>query len=459
MSDDPKREAIKQALSALPDEVVLERMRARGLWPSSEPVPADPVEERVRRSKLENDRLRLLAQAEGAENVAAALRKERIRRLKESQKRRSLRKLERQKQAAERALAWADEKARRVVHAGEGVSAGLGGAPPDEAELARRGLPVLRDAAELAQALSLPLARLRWLTFHRRGLTLVHYHRFGIPKKTGGIRAISAPKVDLARAQRWIFEHLPLPARAPAHGFAVGRSIVTNAAAHVGRKVVVNLDLSDFFPTVGFRRVKGVYRRLGYGEEVATLIALLCTEPPRVPLTVDGRRLWVALSDRRLPQGACTSPMITNFVCHRLDARLDGLARHFGFRYTRYADDLTFSGDDRSAVGRLLGCVRKVLASEGFREHPDKTRIMGRGRRQEVTGVVVNDKLALPRDERRALRALLHNCKKHGWQSQNREGHPDFRAHLRGRVAFALMLDPTLARTLLPALDAALAEP
>jgi RNA-directed DNA polymerase len=102
--------------------------------------------------------------------------------------------------------------------------------------------------------------------------------------------------------------------------------------------------------------------------------------------------------------------------------------------------------------------VRKVLVSEGFREHEKKTRIMGRGRRQEVTGVVVNDKPAVPRDQRRELRAILHNCKKHGWKSQNKGGHENFPAYLRGRVSFACMVDPSTARSLVPALEAALAK-
>lgn len=459
MTDDPSSK-LKKALLALPDAVVGERMRSLGLWPKDEPLPVDPIDEITLRSKLENDRLRLLAQAQGAEKPEAALRKERIRRLKESQKRRSLKKLERLAAQKQRAEAWREERRLRIVHAGEGVSAGLEGKATDEAQLTTRGLPILRDATELADALGITLSRLRWLTYHRRGVTVVHYHRFGIPKKTGGIRSISAPKRDLKAAQAWVFEHVmkPLPIPEPAHGFVTGRSILTNALPHVGKRVVCNLDVEGFFPTVGFRRVKGVFSKLGYGEQVATVLALLTTEPPRLPASLDGRRYWIALGDRALPQGACTSPAITNFVCRRLDARLSGLARHFGFAYTRYADDLTFSGDDRANVGKLLGCVRKVLESEGFTEHEDKTRIMGRGRRQEVTGVVVNDKPALARDERRELRALLHNCARHGWSSQNRGAHPDFPAYLRGRVSFACMISPSSGPTLWPALESALAR-
>ena len=243
-----------------------------------------------------------------------------------------------------------------------------------------------------------------------------------------------------------------------AHGFVPGRSVVTNASAHVGRAVVINLDLRDFFPSVTFRRVKGLFHKLGYSEHVATIFALLTTEPPRVAMELDGKVWNVALSERVLPQGACTSPAITNAICRRLDRRLRGLAAKHGFTYTRYADDLTFSGADRRAVGRLLRSARAILADEGFEEHPTKTRVMGRGRRQEVTGVTVNDKVALGRADKRRLRAILHNAAKHGVESQNRDGHPDFRGWLRGMVAWASMVEPDRAERWRAMLDRALAR-
>lgn len=236
-----------------------------------------------------------------------------------------------------------------------------------------------------------------------------------------------------------------LPIEPEAHGFVPSRSILTNAAPHVGQRVVVNLDLKDFFPTLTFRRVKGLFASLGYSEHVATVLALLTTEPPRVRAELDGKVWGVALGERVLPQGACTSPAITNLVCRTLDRRLRRLAARHGFTYTRYADDLTFSGADRRKVGRLLKSARSILADEGFVEHPDKTHVMGRRRRQEVTGLTVNDKLALDRAARRRLRATLHNAAKHGLASQNRDAHPDFAAHLTGLVSYACMVEPDRA--------------
>lgn len=460
--ENPESKLVAKVLASLDDATALARMRTLGFWPEGAPLPADPLEETKQRVVLEHELAALVVVAQSAASPEKALQKERIRRWKESQARRAEKKKERAAQAKARGEAWAGKRAGAFVHAGLGVSGGLDPrVPSDFAELGRRGLPIWHDAKDVAAALGISIARLRWLTYHRHGATLVHYHRYGIPKKTGGIRAISAPKPALDAAQRAILEKV-LAKLAPsevAHGFVAERSVVSNASPHVGRAVVVNLDLRDFFPSISFRRVKGLFQKLGYNEHVSVVLALLVTEPPRVPALLDGKSMHVALGERVLPQGACTSPAITNAICRRLDARLGGIARALGYRYTRYADDLTFSGDDPQKLAPLLGVVRKAIVSEGFVEHGDKTRVMRKGARQEVTGVVVNRKLSLPREERRALRALLENCARHGLASQNREEREDFPAYLRGKVAWACMVDPTLRAKLLPALERALAGP
>src|SRR5205085_7108156 len=135
-----------------------------------------------------------------------------------------------------------------------------------------------------------------------------------------------------------------LPVEAPAQGFVPGRSIVSNASVHAGQAVVVSLDLQDFFPSIGFARVRSVFQRCGYSPAVATVLALLCTECPRRLVEYDGKRYWVATGPRGLPQGTCTSPALSNQEARRLDKRLGGLAAKLGLAYTRYADDLTFSG-------------------------------------------------------------------------------------------------------------------
>jgi retron-type reverse transcriptase len=446
------RRLIRQASPAL----LLERMRATGFWPFGQELPPDPPEELAEREQIERE----IAEVSAARvlDPEAALAEERRRRFEESKKRRALRREQRQAERERRRREWEALRCDALVFAGQGVSAGLQESRSDEGVLASRGLPVLHSSRDLAQALGLPLSRLRWLTYHRRGTTLVHYHRYDIPKKTGGTRGISAPKPQLAAVQSYVLRSIleRLEVEPQAQGFLRGRSIVSNAAPHQGHQVVVNVDVRDFFPSITFRRVKGLFQAIGYGEHVATVLALLCTEPPRLGMLVKGKLYHVALGQRRLPQGACTSPAITNAICRRLDRRLSALARRHGFVYTRYADDLTFSGDRPAAVGRLLRSVRSILENEGLREHPAKTRVMRRGRRQEVTGVTVNDKLAVSRRYLRELRAILHNVERSGLASQNLHDHPHFEAYLRGRVEFVGMVEPARRAGLRAALARAL---
>ena len=458
MKDDEKARLYKQVAEQANTFAVLQRMQTLGFWPADEPIPPDPPEETAERTRINKELVELRRTQSGVEDPEKALAEERRRRWEASKARRAEAKARRAERQALRRAAWDQHRAGTIVHAGPGVSAGLQGMQGDVEALTRRGLPVLHTSRDLAEQIGIELKVLRWLTYHRRGAAVVHYHRYEISKKTGGVRCISAPKPALAAAQRWVLERIlrRLEPEPQAHGFVPGRSIVTNAAPHAGKAVVCNLDLKDFFPSITFRRVKGLFFALGYCEHVATLLALLCTEPPRVPAELDGKTYHVALGSRVLPQGACTSPAITNALCRRLDRRLDGLARRHGFAYSRYADDLTFSGDAPRAVGRLLRSIRAIVAAEGLTEHPRKTRVMRRGGRQEVTGLTVNDRPSISRKELRNLRAILHNSARHGLESQNREGRPDFAAHLRGRVEYACMVDPGRAPELREALGRAL---
>ena len=234
---------------------------------------------------------------------------------------------------------------------------------------------------------------------------------------------------------------------------------------HAGSAVVLGMDLEAFFASVTGPRVWGLLQgTAGLTEPVAHLVtALVTTTAPvtvwrglTVPAAADARerhrRLGERLAGPHLPQGAPTSPALANLVCFRLDRRLAGLAATFGARYTRYAryvDDLTFSGDRRIRGGRLAALVTEVAVEEGFRVNPAKTRVAGAGSRQRVLGAVVNTRPTLPRPERDALRALLHNCARHGWATQARGHDPaTFREHVLGRVAWAASLDPVFGERL-----------
>jgi RNA-directed DNA polymerase len=372
-------------------------------------------------------------------------------------------KARRKREAEERKKRRVEEIARRkaedIVYLGRGVSAGLSDRRADIEKLGAMHLPVLSSPADLARALGISVPRLRFLAFHSEAAERTHYAYFEVPKRSGGTRKLSAPLPSLKKAQLWILKNVlePLAIESPAHGFVRGRSTVSNAAPHLGRDVIVNLDLEEFFPTITFRRVRGLFARLGYSPAVATLLGLLSTEPPREKVLYDGEPYWVAVGERRLPQGAPTSPAISNQIAKKLDRRLTGMATKLGWTYTRYADDLTFSAaaGKRGEIGRLMAKVRHVVQDEGFRLHRTKGRVQRRGRRQTVTGVVVNGtRPRVPREEVRRLRAILFEAKKTGLAAQNRDDHPHFEAHLRGKIAYVMMIDRPKGIALKAALDA-----
>jgi hypothetical protein len=185
-----------------------------------------------------------------------------------------------------------------------------------------------------------------------------------------------------------------------------------------------------------------MYRKLGYSEEVATVLGLLCSEPDITEAELDGTRYFVARGPRRLPQGAPTSPAITNVLCRRLDRRINGWAKKHGYTYTRYADDLTISSKDRAApVGKMLQFLRHIAVAEGFAVHPDKVRVVRKGRRQEVTGVVVNERPGVPRDELRRFRALLFQIEKDGPAGKKWGTATDVLAAAQGYAAYVMMID------------------
>jgi retron-type reverse transcriptase len=383
--------------------------------------------------------------------------------IEELRREKAARKAEKKRLAAERkAKHEAEVKKRRatdIVYVGRGVSSGLADRRAHVEALQSHGLPLLATPAEVAAALAIPVPRLRWLCFHGEAIEKPHYVYFEVAKRSGGKRLLSAPHQHLGRAQEWILKNIleKLPLTPHAHGFVPGRSTLTNAQPHVGKHVVVNLDLKDFFPTITFPRVRGLFQDIGYSPAAATLLALLCTESPRRKVVYDGQPYWVAVGERGLPQGACTSPALSNLVARKLDRRLAGMSAKMGWTYTRYADDLSFSapplvGEDgkkgRGDIGLLMARVRHIVEEEGFAINPKKGRVQRAGGRQSVTGVVVNERPSVPREEVRRLRAILHAAKKTGLEAQNKDKIPHFEAHLQGKIAYIYMIDPRKAEPL-----------
>jgi hypothetical protein len=318
---------------------------------------------------------------------------------------------------------------------------------PDPRQLERYGLPSWKTEEEVAEALDVSLKEFRFFAIHRRAERYPHYVAFTLPKRNGGERLIMAPKRKLKALQRRLVHLLvhKMPVSASSHGFRLGSSVKTAAESHVGKRIVLHLDLKDFFHSVTFARVRGLLIALGYGYLVATALAVVMTEAPRQPVEVEGTLYHVPVGHRRCVQGAPTSPGICNTVALRLDRRLAGMARIFGFAYSRYVDDLVFSGDEPARINKLRYLATKIIREEGFEVNRTKTRIFRRGGCQRVTGVVVNEVLGLSRQERRRLRAMIHHLQR----DQDAGQPPDGRlGYLRGKLAYLAMLNAGQAEKL-----------
>jgi RNA-directed DNA polymerase len=324
---------------------------------------------------------------------------------------------------------------------------------PRPGALAACSLPSLATPGDLAAWLGISTRELDWFADFRGMIgdhcPLCHYNYQWVPKRHG-YRLMEAPKSRLRAIQRKILAEIlePIPAHRAAHGFRSGHSCITYVRPHCGRSVVMRMDLRNFFPSIPAPRVHALFTTLGYPQATARLLTGLCTNrvtarmlrkiPPANPgfriTWIEGKQLEVP----HLPQGAPTSPALSNLCALHLDLRLDALADSVGANYTRYADDLAFSGEEpvRRRVARLGAHVAAIAREEGFDVNHRKTRVMYRSDRQMLTGIVVNEKPNIQRDEFDRLKAILNNCVIRGIASQNRDAHADFRAHLIGRIGY-----------------------
>jgi retron-type reverse transcriptase len=303
------------------------------------------------------------------------------------------------------------------------------------------------SAGDLAVWLGLNPNELAWFAdlknLARKRPKLSHYHYLTLPKRSGGTRLLESPKPRLKAIQRKILTEIlnVIPPHPAAHGFVRGRSIKSFVEPHIGRRIVLRMDLSDFFPSISGPRIQALFRTIGYPESVADLLGGLCTNS--------------ALAGPHLPQGAPTSPALANLCAWHLDCRLAALAKSAGAAYTRYADDLAFSGDEEfeRRAQRFATHVAVVAQEEGFAINHRKTRLMRQGVRQRLAGLVTNQRLNVAREDFDKLKATLTNCLRHGPQTQNRANHPAFRQHLEGRVGFVESINPAKGRKLRDLLD------
>ncbi|MEP6924531.1 MAG: reverse transcriptase family protein [Pyrinomonadaceae bacterium] len=447
MSEQPKtrQELYEEVRQSGGKEVfVLEQMIRLGFWNEPNGLPNDPADEIRRSAELSKELTTLRQQNTKLYNEQALLKELRKKRLLESRQKQKETRERRERERLVRAQNWRERHNHEIIYLGAEVSAGLNQVESDSERLKQNNLPVFSKPEELAAAMNLTVAKLRFLAFDRRTSEVLHYIHFNLPKKTGGVRLISAPMPKLKAAQHWILENIlsRIALHDAAHGFLPKRSIVSNAAQHTKAQIVVNFDLENFFPSIDYKRTKGVFRSFGYSEAIATVLALICTAPDVEEVAIDGKTYFVALGARHLPQGAPTSPTISNVACRRLDKSLANLAEKHDFRYTRYADDLTFSTCGKLVkLKTFLNQVRFVVNEQGFKVNESKTRILRRGRQQEVTGIVVNDKLSINRKTLKNFRAVLHQVERDGIAGKRWGNSPDLIAALDGYANFVLMVD------------------
>ena len=380
--------------------------------------------------------------------VIDRVRKSRIARIKSL---RAIRRAEKELTDQEKLKALRERKLREPFFLGHGVSDQLKFTEPDVAKLESLNLPVLRNVHDISKLIGLNPETIVWLSFEKKVSSVDHYLRFEIPKRSGGMRLISSPKKQMRQAQLAIREEI-LKKMAPskqAMAFRPDTSIVDNAKVHVGAKILVRVDLKDFFPSISFNRVRGFFKSCGYSPGVATVLALLTTDAQRVYVKTETGLKTVARGKRGLPQGACTSPDLANLIAKKLDARLQGLVEYKGdWRYTRYADDLVFStlNKDSDSFG-IVKAVEKIAKAEGFEVNQKKTSIKRPSGRMSVTGLVINeDGVRLSKSDLKRIRAFLHKCDTLGREEVSREIGKSANAVARGYISYLHMVSPEIAQ-------------
>lgn len=266
-----------------------------------------------------------------------------------------------------------------------------------------------------------------------------HYHERRIPKKSGGFRQLYLPSVTLKYVQRWVLDNIlcNMHVSEVAMGFREEHSIVDNARLHLNRDCVVNLDISDFFPSITFETVFKIFSYYGYSKNVSYSLATLCT-----------------FKDM-LPQGSPASPYLSNVACLKLDKRLSAFASSCEAVYSRYADDITFSGS--RGIANYLPIIKEIIEGEGFTVNNKKTRIAYYYQRQEVTGLVINNgKVRVNRLYKRSLLQEIYYCQKFGVDEHLRYTKCDknfYKEHLYGKAYFVHMVEPSAGKKIIKKLN------
>lgn len=289
--------------------------------------------------------------------------------------------------------------------------------------LEKNKVPIIFEINHLALLLGIKINFLNKIIYSPKNF----YRQFEIPKKSGGRRKIIAPYPSLLLIQKWILSNIlkNIPINGCAHAFTNDKSIISNCKQHIGNNEVLKLDLKDFFPSIEISRIVVLFNKLGYSENISYILANLCC--------LDGT----------LPQGAPTSPILSNLVCRKLDKRLFSLAKKFELRYTRYADDIVFSGQKINV--KIMEYAQNIIIDEGFEINNAKTRLYKEKNKKIITGISVSDILKLPRNYKRNLVLELNYILKYGYTSHISKKKIRDINHLPstiGKVNFWLQIEP-----------------
>lgn len=289
--------------------------------------------------------------------------------------------------------------------------------------LKRKNLPIIFDVEHLCK-----LIGIKENEFYKIYKAIDYqYHKISIPKKSGGERVLSVPAEKLKMVQRWILDNIlyRVNCKDNVTGFIPNKSIVDNAKKHINKPCVIGIDIENFFPTIHFGRVKALFKYLGYNTHLSIVFANLCTY------------------NKKLPQGAPTSPYIANLICNKMDSRINSLCIKHKAIYTRYADDITISGDCN--INKLIPIINSIIKDEGFNANKKKERVLYQYHSQKVTGITVNKKLSAPKKTERYLRQNIYYIKKFGLKDHlirtKNYNKSNYKQHLYGIAYFIKMID------------------
>lgn len=290
--------------------------------------------------------------------------------------------------------------------------------------LIENNAPVIFEIKHLSQLIGINTSELLKMIYSPSDF----YREFEIAKRSGGKRKISTPYPSLKKCQRWIYENIlkKQSVSSHAHGYVQSKSIITNATIHAGKNNLLKMDIKDFFPSISINWVIVFFKKLGYAHDISFYLASLCC------------------LKNHLPQGAVTSPCLSNILSFSLDNRLGKLSKKYKVTYTRYADDLFFSGDKIPLS--LIKSVTNIVTSYGLNVNTEKTHLIRTSKRKIVTGVAVhNEVITLPRTYKKNITNTLYHIKKHGYLShvsKLKVRNPYYLESLIGKLNFWQQIEP-----------------